>query len=141
MQKLRRENAEDVFFLQDQALFILDPELAARIFVKEDLIADLNVHFDAVAVIGSANRDDAQFADPDRLDLHRDAGRHIGFGRGPHYCLGAPLARLEAEIALRTLLDRLPGLRLAIAEDELYWRPIPLFRSLASLPVAWDPPS
>ena len=109
-----------------------DVELRGRRIERGDLV---------IAVIGSANRDDAQFADPDRLDLHRDAGRHIGFGRGPHYCLGAPLARLEAEIALRTLLDRLPGLRLAIAEDELYWRPIPLFRSLASLPVAWDPPS
>jgi cytochrome P450 len=51
--------------------------------------------------------------------------------------LDAPLARLEAEIALTTLLRRLPGLRLNIEPDELYWRPVPLFRSLASLPVAW----
>ena len=49
-----------------------------------------------------------------------------------------PLARLETEIALATLLERLPNLRLAIAEEDLYWRPIPIFRSLASLPVAWD---
>ena len=63
--------------------------------------------------------------------------RHVGFGRGPHFCLGAPLARLETDIALETLLRLLPNLRLAIADDDLYWRPIPLFRSLASLPVAW----
>ena len=92
-----------------------------------------------IAVIGSANRDAAQFPDADTLDLRREAaGKHVGFGRGPHYCLGAPLARLETEIALETLLRRLPNLRLAIAEDDLYWRPIPIFRSLASLPLAWD---
>ena len=92
-----------------------------------------------IAVVGSANRDAGQFREPDRLDLGREAaGKHVGFGRGAHYCLGAPLARLETEIALETLLRRLPGLRLAIAEADLYWRPIPLFRSLAELPVAWD---
>ena len=64
--------------------------------------------------------------------------RHLGFGRGPHFCLGAPLARLEAEIALGTLLRRLPGLRLAVPPEELRWRPVPLFRSLVALPVAWD---
>lgn len=92
-----------------------------------------------IAVVGSANRDASQFADPDSLDVRREGGKHVGFGRGPHFCLGAALARLETEIALATLLDRLPNLRLAIAEDDLYWRPIPIFRSLASLPVAWDP--
>jgi len=91
-----------------------------------------------IAVVGSANRDASQFADPDTLDLRREGGKHVGFGRGPHFCLGAALARLETEIALATLLERLPNLRLAIAEEELCWRPIPIFRSLASLPVAWD---
>jgi cytochrome P450 len=91
-----------------------------------------------IAVVGSANRDGAQFTGADALDLARADNKHVGFGRGPHYCLGAPLARLETEIALETLLRRLPNLRLAIAEGELYWRPIPLFRSLAELPVAWD---
>ncbi len=91
-----------------------------------------------VAIIGSANRDEAQFPRADQLDLARDDNKHVGFGRGPHYCLGAPLARLETEIALTTLLERLPNLRLAIADDDLYWRPIPIFRSLASLPVEWD---
>ena len=107
-----------------------DVELGGVTLARGDLV---------IAVIGSANRDAAQFHRPDQLDFGREsAGKHVGFGRGPHYCLGAPLARLETEIALQTLLRRLPNLRLAIAEDELYWRPIPLFRSLASLPVAWD---
>jgi cytochrome P450 len=93
---------------------------------------------DAVIVIlGSADRDPARFTDPDVLDLAREDVKHIAFGRGSHYCLGAPLARLEAEIALTTLLRRLPGLRLAVPEEGLSWRPVPLFRSLAALPVAW----
>jgi cytochrome P450 len=106
-----------------------DTQLGGQSIARGDLV---------IAVVGSANRDDAQFPDADVLDLGRTANRHVGFGRGPHFCLGAPLARLETEIALETLLRRLPNLRLAIAEDDLYWRPIPLFRSLASLPVAWD---
>lgn len=93
-----------------------------------------------IAVLGSANRDAAQFPNAAGLDISRAANRHVGFGRGAHYCLGAPLARLETEIALDTLFQRLSNLRLAIAEDDLSWRPIPLFRSLAALPVEWDAP-
>lgn len=90
-----------------------------------------------IAILGSANRDPHRFPDPDVLDIAREDTKHIAFGRGSHYCLGAPLARLEGEIALATLLRRLPGLRLAVPRDELAWRPVPLFRALASLPVAW----
>jgi len=92
-----------------------------------------------IVVLGAADHDPARFESPDTLDLaaERDA-RHLGFGRGSHFCLGAPLARLEAEIAVGTLLRRLPGLRLAVSPKELRWRPVPLFRSLEALPVAWD---
>ena len=92
-----------------------------------------------IVVLGAADRDPGRFGAPDRLDFtaERDS-RHLGFGRGSHFCLGAPLARLEAQIALGTLLRRLPGLRLAIPQEELRWRPVPLFRSLVALPVAWD---
>jgi cytochrome P450 len=92
-----------------------------------------------IVVLGAADRDADRFEEPDALDLASEREtRHLGFGRGRHFCLGAPLARLEAEIALGTLLRRLPGLHLAVAEDELRWRPVPLFRSLVALPVAWD---
>lgn len=89
-------------------------------------------------LLGSADRDPERFAAPDELDFAAERNaRHLGFGRGSHFCLGAPLARLEAEIALGTLLRRLPGLRLAVPVEELRWRLVPLFRSLVALPVAW----
>jgi len=91
-----------------------------------------------IVILGAADRDPTRFDDADRLDVTRPAsGRHLGFGRGSHYCLGAPLARLEAEVALTTLLGRLPGLTLAVEPHEVAWRPVPLFRSLVALPVRW----
>ena len=66
-------------------------------------------------LVGAANRDPAQFSDPDELDIERSPNRHLAFGRGIHFCLGAPLARLEGEIAFAALLDRFPELR--VAED------------------------
>ena len=106
-----------------------DVELGGRTIARGDFV---------IAVIGSANRDPDRFPDVDTLDLRREDVKHVAFGRGSHFCLGAPLARLEAEVALRTLIERLPTVRLAIDTTDLYWRPIPIFRSLASLPVAWD---
>lgn len=91
-----------------------------------------------IGVLGAANRDPAHFDQPEALHLDRPAPRHLAFGHGAHYCLGAPLARLEAEIALNTLLRRLPGLRLAVPETELRWRLVPMFRGLVELPVAWE---
>jgi cytochrome P450 len=90
-----------------------------------------------IGVVGSANRDPKHFAHPERLDLHRGSQRHLAFGHGAHYCLGAPLARLEGEIALNTLLRRLPNLRLAVPESELVWQTVPIFRGLTGLPVTW----
>jgi cytochrome P450 len=86
-------------------------------------------------VTSSADRDPAQFPDPDRLDLGRDSGAHVAFGHGIHYCLGAPLARMEAEVALGALLTRFPGISLAVPREELRWRPVSLMNGLESLPV------
>lgn len=71
-------------------------------------------------MIGSANRDPRQFPDAGRFDITRDPNPHIAFGQGPHFCLGAPLARLEARIALEDLLDRLDGIALA---SDAPWEP------------------
>jgi cytochrome P450 len=83
----------------------------------------------------SANRDDDQFADPDRLDIKRDTSGHLAFGHGVHYCLGAPLARLEAEVAFTGLLDRFDHIELAAAAENLFWRSGIVVRGLETLPV------
>ena len=83
----------------------------------------------------SANRDPARFPGPDRLDLGRDTSGHVAFGHGVHYCLGAPLARMEAEVAFGALLARFPRISLAVAPPELRWRPVSLMNGLESLPV------
>ena len=90
--------------------------LATERYAREDLELagrDDPARGSGLRALGSANRDEAAFADPDRLDVARAENRHLGFGQGIHYCLGAPLARLEAQVAIETLLRRLPGLRLA----------------------------
>jgi cytochrome P450 len=88
-----------------------------------------------LGVIGSANRDETVFENPDELQITRDPNRHLSFGQGIHFCLGAPLARMEAQIAFTTLLKRLPNLRLTNPADSLHWRPSIFLRGLASLPV------
>lgn len=86
-------------------------------------------------LLGAANRDPEAFAEPDRLDLARSDNRHVSFGLGVHFCLGAGLARLEAQLALTGLLARAPRLALAADDDALAWRPGWLLRGLAALPV------
>jgi len=89
-----------------------------------------------LAVIASANRDERQFAKPDVLDLSREPNKHVSFGQGVHFCLGAPLARLEGQLAINTLLRRARGLRLAVAPAALRWRRGLVLRGLEALPVA-----
>jgi cytochrome P450 len=105
-----------------------DTVLSGQQITKGDMV---------IGVVGSANRDPEHFAQPEKLDLQRGSQRHLAFGHGAHYCLGAPLARLEGEIALKTLLRHLPNLRLAVPESELVWRTVPVFRGLMALPVSW----
>jgi cytochrome P450 len=88
-------------------------------------------------LIAAANRDPARFAEPDAFRLRRPNNQPLTFGAGIHYCLGAPLARLEGQIAISTLLRRLPNLRLAVAADHLEWRSGMLLRGLSRLPVAF----
>lgn len=104
-----------------------DVEIAGTVIPKGELV---------IGVIASANRDPAQFERPDALDLGRANNRHLSFGQGMHYCLGAPLSRMEAQIALTTLLARAPNLRLDVRPGQLRWRPSFVVRGLTALPVS-----
>jgi cytochrome P450 len=90
------------------------------------------------AILGSANRDERQFDRPDDLDIAREPNRHLAFGQGVHYCVGAPLARLEGQIAINTLLRRFPDLRLDVPPQSLRRRPGLGLRGLVSLPLAFS---
>jgi cytochrome P450 len=115
-------------------------EVSTERYAREDLeIAGVHIRRGALVygVLSSANRDETQFENPDCLDLGREKNRHLAFGQGIHYCLGAPVARLEGQLALRRLLERLPRLRLAVPESALRWRKGLNLRGLGTLPVAW----
>ena len=105
-------------------------QMVTRWSYRDEVLHERNIHRGdkVVLVLGSANRDPRQFSDPDALHLYRSAGRHCGFGLGIHYCLGANLARAEAEIGLNTLLENLPKLSLTdeppqYADDMIFHGP------------------
>ncbi|HEY3609659.1 MAG TPA: cytochrome P450 [Pseudonocardiaceae bacterium] len=105
-----------------------DLELGGRLVRKGESV---------VTTIASANRDETVFDRPDEINLTREQNPHVGFGHGVHHCLGAPLARLELQLAVGTLVRRLPGLRLAVPADDVAWRVDRLVRGVRALPVAW----
>ena len=86
--------------------------------------------------MGAANRDPERFPDPDRLDICRQDNRHVAFGWASHFCFGAPLGRIEGQIALSTMLRRMPNLRLD--PGPLTWRENMGLRGLTALPVSWE---
>ncbi|UJW29588.1 cytochrome P450 [Saccharothrix sp. AJ9571] len=93
-------------------------------------------------VMGSilaAHRDPRRFTDPDVFDVRREVGAHLVFARGIHYCLGAPLARMEAQIAFAVLLEQCGDIRLAVPAEQLHWRVMPTVRVLQALPVFLSP--
>ncbi|MEU8841733.1 cytochrome P450 [Streptomyces roseus] len=96
---------------------------------------DIPAGFPVLIAPGAANRDPAAYPDPHRLDLDRDAGGHLSFGHGIHRCPGAPLARAEAEIALRALVTRFPDVRPALPVQSPTWRRTRLTRGLTALPL------
>lgn len=85
----------------------------------------------------AANRDPDVFADPDRIDLDRDTSGHLAFGNGPHFCTGAVFSRMQIELLIDTLLERLPDLRLAVSAHEVPFRQRTMIRGPVALPVTW----
>jgi cytochrome P450 PksS len=116
--------------------------MASERYAREDMpVAGVTIRRGdlVVPVLASANRDERKFDRPEALDLAREPNAHLAFGHGPHYCLGAPLARLEGQIAINTLLRRLPDLRLAMPHAALRRRPGWGLHGLEALPVVFAP--
>jgi cytochrome P450 len=107
----------------------VDVEMHGQLMKKGDLV---------IPLIGAANRDPAKFTDPDRLDIQRNQGAHLSFGYGPHVCIGATLTYLEAEIAMRSVMQRLPQLQLAGVVQS--WGGNAVYRSLDRLPLLFARP-
>jgi len=144
LDRLRREPTLMPGVVEEMLRYDCPVERAPMRYAAEDVpMGDTWVRRgDAVSeVLGSANRDPAQFADAERFDIARNPNRHLAFGLGPHYCLGAALARLEGRIALAVLLERCPALRLAddvaAGKVALRWRTHPIMRGLQRRPVSW----
>ena len=94
---------------------------------------------DAVSlVLAAAHHDEAAFACPGELEIERTDNRHLGFGLGVHYCLGAPLARVEARVSLEALLRRVPAPQLSVPAADLRWHTNPILHGLRRLPISWE---
>lgn len=112
-------------------------QFAARVATADVELAPQTIRQGQTVVMlfGAANRDPAVFPDPDRVDIGRSPNPHLGFGSGAHVCLGAPLVRLGAEVALGSLVQRLP--QLALATEAITWRQSAIPRGLTALPVTY----
>ncbi len=125
--------------IEELLRFVCPVEMATERYAREDItVAGTLIPRGelVLAVIGSANRDVHYFDNPDALDVTRENNKHLAFGQGVHYCLGAPLARLEGQIAISTLVQRMPTMRLGVAPDKLRWRGAFILRGLEALPVS-----
>ncbi len=141
MEKLRRDPSLIKPAVEELLRF------TAPVFMSSERYAceDVNIHGVTIprgemtfGVIGSANRDESVFDEPNTVDITRDPNKHLSFGQGIHFCLGAPLARLEAQIAINTLLLRATDLRLKGTFGSLQWRPSMFLRGLDALPVVFQ---
>jgi cytochrome P450 len=139
MKRLRREPFLVKPGVEELVRYASPVEMATERYAREDVeIEGTTIPRGelVLAVLGSANRDERHFEDPDVLDLARDPNRHLAFGRGGvHHCLGAPLARMEGQIAISVFLRRFPTARLAVASETLRWRRGLFLRGLQRLPL------
>jgi cytochrome P450 len=124
----------------EEATRYYSPFQATARIATEDFVAEgveIKAGSDIALLLGAANRDERVFPNAETFDVARQPNKHLGFGAGIHYCIGAPLARLEAKVALEEMLPRLPNLRRA-DDDELEFVPAVFMNSLATLRVAFD---
>jgi cytochrome P450 PksS len=138
MEKLRNNPSLIESAVEEMLRFNGPLETATERYALEDVtISGSTIPKGALVyvVLASANRDEREFENPDVLDITRQNNRHLAFGQGIHYCVGAPLARLEAQVAISTLLRRAPGLRLDILEERIRWKKGLVLRGLRALPV------
>jgi cytochrome P450 PksS len=140
-ERLRRDPAIIQPAVEELVRYASPVDLATERYAREDItIHDLTIPRGemVLGIIGSANRDEQHFVNGQELDLTREPNKHLGFGQGAHYCLGAPLARLEGQVASNMLLQRFPNLRLAVPRESLIWRRGLFMRGLTQLPLLVD---
>jgi cytochrome P450 len=138
LQKLREDPSLIKPAIEELLRYDSPVETSTERFAREDIAIGGTVIPKGemvMVVIASADHDPERFADPDALDVTRADNKHLAFGKGIHFCLGAPLARMEGQIAIGTLLRRMPNLRLADSPESLTWRPGMVLRGLEGLPV------
>lgn len=138
LQKLRDDPSLLKAAIEELLRFGAPFEISTERFAREDVrLGETVIPKGEVvmAVIAAANRDPERFPEPNTLDITRTANKHLGFGKGIHFCLGAPLARMQGQIALGTLLRRMSNLRLTGSPELLTWRPGLVLRGLEGLPV------
>jgi cytochrome P450 len=137
LEKLRADLSTDAVKVAVEELLRYEPPVAGVLRIATEDIpfggTVIPAGHDALVIIGAANRDQAVFEDPDRLDVRRTDNRHLTFSGGPHFCLGAPLARLEGQVAFQALLRRFPNIELDTEDPE--WRETLTLRGLKALPV------
>jgi cytochrome P450 PksS len=138
--KLHNEPALIKTGIEELLRFTGPAEMATERYAREDItIAGTTIPRGelVLAVLGSANRDANYFVNPESLDITREKNKHLAFGQGIHYCVGAPLSRLEGQIAISTLIQRLPNLRLSVPSAQLRWQSGFILRGLEALPVSF----
>ncbi|MBT2582890.1 cytochrome P450 [Planococcus sp. ISL-109] len=138
-QHLLREHPEKIAQAIEESLRFNGPvEFSTSRWAAEDMeFGGKTIHRGDLVVVAlnAANHDPEQFDNPELFDILREKSPHLAFGKGIHFCLGAPLARLEAQIAIDGLLQRFPGMTLAVEESELEWRPGMIVRGVREIPV------
>lgn len=138
LEKLRRDSALIKPAVEELLRYTSPVFMSTERYAREDIaIHGVTIRRGemALGVIGSANRDETVFENPNDLDITRNPNKHLSFGQGIHFCLGAPLARLEGQIAINTLLCRMPDLQLRDSIESLRWSSSLILRGLESLPV------